>query len=90
MTRQMAVAYPDALTAAEYDAKGYCAAEFDGADITARMYDQYGRVVFELRDRELMALTAGEYDVLALTAVAFDSRGLQVREYDNWGKVLLS
>ncbi len=88
------VDYPDALTAFEYDEKGIYAIVYDAEELTATMYDRFGKVLLAPWTEE-MILTAKEFEALGLTAQQYDeyeyfsTKGLEVRHYDYWGKYIL-
>ena len=69
----------EALEAVEYDSIGITAEDYDGKEITAYVYDWFGRLVLTLGD---FAITASDYDSLQLTALEYDMIGMTAIIYD--------
>ena len=69
----------EALEAVEYDSIGITAEDYDGKEITAYVYDWFGRLVLTLGD---FAITASDYDSLQLTALEYDMIGMTAIVYD--------
>lgn len=69
----------EALEAVEYDSIGITAEEYDDKEITAYVYDWFGRLVLTLGD---FAITASDYDSLQLTALEYDMIGMTAIVYD--------
>lgn len=69
----------EALEAVEYDAIGITAENYDDKEITAYVYDWFGRLVLTPGD---YSITAGDYDSLQLTAMDYDMIGMTAIVYD--------
>ena len=76
----------EALEAVEYDSIGITADEYDGKEITAYVYDWFGRLVLTLGD---FAITASDYDTLQLTALEYDMIGMTAIVYDYQAYIVL-
>ena len=77
-----------ALEAIEYDAIELTAEDYDNKEITAYVYDWFGRMVLTSGD---FAITADDYDTLQITAMDYDMLGMTAIVYDyNAYKVLHS
>ena len=70
---------PCTVEAVKYDAIGITAEQYDGKEITAYVYDWFGRLVLTSGD---YSITAGDYDSLQLTAMDYDMIGMTAIVYD--------